>query len=100
MSKEKQESQCCDWAEGTGTDFLGCAVEGIVLAELAGGPRVRVSPGRATRKHVSTKRLFEQASSTPLSENAEKKAEEAHSPALNKGRLCQSFPALSSFLAR
>lgn len=34
-------------------------------AELAEGPRVRLSPGGATRKHISTKRLFEQASSTP-----------------------------------
>lgn len=34
-------------------------------AELADGPRVRVSPGRHTRKHISTKQLFEQASPVP-----------------------------------
>lgn len=33
--------------------------------ELAEGPRVRVSPGGATRKHISTKQLLERASSMP-----------------------------------
>ena len=33
-------------------------------AELAKGPRVRLSPGRAARKHTSMKQLLEQASST------------------------------------
>lgn len=46
-SKEKQQSQCHIWA--------------IVAfwAGLAEGPRVRMSAGRATRKHISTKQLFE-----------------------------------------
>lgn len=55
-SEEKQESQHHIWARVAETGFL---------VELAEGPKVRVSPGGATRKQISTKRLLEQASSTP-----------------------------------
>lgn len=38
-------------------------------AELAQGPRVRASPGRVARTHMSTRQLCEQARSVPLRAN-------------------------------